>query len=75
MSLSFVIGTVYDVVLSVQLLLQISAVIVGMAEHRNLEIQTAHIALDSALLGYSWDSEEQREKTGACIFPSSALAM
>ena len=75
MSLSFVNGTVYDVVLSVQLLLQISAVIVGMAEHRNLEIQTAHIALDSALLGYSWHSEEQREKTGACIFPSSALAM
>ena len=32
-SLSFVIGIVYDVVLSVQLLLQISAVTVGMAEH------------------------------------------
>ena len=63
-----------DVVLSVQLLLQVSVDIVGMAHHWSLEIQTAHISCDASL-GYLVGLLKTKERTGACIFPSSVVAI
>ena len=66
---------VCGVVLSVQLLLLVFADIVGMVEHLSLESQTQPMLPETSALGYLVHFKEQKEKIGACVFPSSARSM
>ena len=75
-SLTSVMGIfVCGVVLSVQLLLLVFADIVGMVEHLSLETQTQPMLPETSALGYLVHFKEQKEKRGACVFPSSARSM
>ena len=75
-SLSSVMGIfVCGIVLSVQLLLLVFADIVGMVEHLSLETQTQPMLPETSALGCLVHFKEQKEKIGACVFPSSALSM
>lgn len=66
---------VCGVVLSVQLLLLVFADIVGMVEHLSLETQTQPMLPETSALGYLVYFKEQKEKIGACVFPSSARSV